>query len=79
MTKIPQDVMKAAASVIEKHRATDGSALKRSDAMIEYIARAILAERERCAKVAEGLYPNDDWLDRGHAGKAIANAIRPSA
>lgn len=40
------------------------------EAMIEIVARAIMAERERCAKVAES---NNEWPQEG---EEIATAIR---
>lgn len=49
MNKIPDDVMKAAGDAILK----GGCTLKIGDAMHVSIARAIMAERERCAKVAD--------------------------
>lgn len=49
MTEIPEDVMKAAGDAI----LNGGCALKIGDVMHVSISRAILAERGRCAKVAE--------------------------
>lgn len=37
---------------------------------------AVQREREECAKLAEAEYEDGDWLDRDHAGRAIAAAIR---
>jgi len=74
MTEIPDDVMKAARDAVNSAIDDRGA--------IGVIARAILAERERCAKVAEedlrspmakkaGHVPS--WLARG---RVIAAAIR---
>ncbi len=58
MTEIPDDVMKAAIQAYDKPLREDGSSLVYLvNRMVEddvklCIARAILAERERCAKVA---------------------------
>ena len=71
MTEIPEDVMKAVTSAIEKHRAADGSALKCDYAMIEYIARAILAERERAE--AEAARLRDLLADAGKALEPFAS------
>ncbi|TBW33579.1 hypothetical protein EYW49_20065 [Siculibacillus lacustris] len=68
MTDIPEDVMRAA-------RAVAKGMFDPID--VEEIARAILAERERCAKIAEGW---EATMRRGQyiddALKSVAAAIR---
>jgi len=55
MSDIPDDVMKAAGGVVAEIVAdTRLLTMGDVDAAAEPIARAIMAERERCAKVAEG-------------------------
>lgn len=57
---IPQDVWDAAAKV-DIPPAMSGPYNWRA-VLREAIARAILAERERCAKIAEGFDRNRDWV-----------------
>lgn len=69
MTEIPDDVMKAARKAIED--ASGGAVM--------CIARAILTERERCAKVAISHAPaTQDFADAPlqDMAKRIAAAIR---
>jgi hypothetical protein len=59
MDEIPEDAMKAASEAFEGFRDMFYIGQSKHDAAvsaragIEHIARAIMAERERCAKVAE--------------------------
>jgi hypothetical protein len=70
MDEIPEDVMNAADAVIERY----------NEGLVEAIARAILAERKRCAEVARN-YGTAPGLPDGKSGAfrkhrhAIANAI----
>lgn len=70
MTEIPDDVMKAAKTVWRS--AWNGPIGKE----VEVIARAILAERERCAKIAETMpttgFPACYWMLENRAA-AIRN------
>lgn len=76
MTKIPEDIIKAG------RRCYDGLG-RGSVSDSEHIARAILAERERCAKTAERFCSErEPWSDGGTQilravyGPDIAAAIR---
>ena len=74
MTEIPDDVKKAA--VVAFNTAID---MDRYEGSYEVIARAILAERERCAKVAISHAPaTQDFADAPlqDMAKRIAAAIR---
>lgn len=73
MTKIPEDIIKAG------RRCYDGLG-RGSVSDSEHIARAILAERERCAKVAEDLEivtvePERTYTERDDFGDAYAVTI----
>lgn len=74
MTEVPDDVMKAAVKAYETPIVEDGSSLvSLVNKMVEdevklCIARAILAERERCAKVADRYAANN----KGGGGQAFA-------
>lgn len=69
MNEIPEDIMKAAK---EATRSWKGS----GDLEMN-IAKALLAERERCLKIAEDVY-NDSYAYNGaHDGvEAVISAIR---
>lgn len=69
MSEIPEDVMKAAWEANEKARV-----ISPRDRQATIIARALLAERERCAKIVETMLVFADTTSR--ADKAIAAAIR---
>jgi hypothetical protein len=45
------------------------------DAAERQIAQALMGERERCAMIADWFFGSGDWMDRDHAGRAIAAAI----
>lgn len=66
MTEIPEDVMKAAIEAYERPIVEDGSSLvSLVNRMVEdeiklCIARAILAERERCCLVLRRLHEQQD-------------------
>jgi hypothetical protein len=70
---IPDDIMKTARELCQSEQfhlmAVFGKAIL-DEGTIEVVARALLAERERCAIVAE----NDDYFPS--EGAAIARAIR---
>lgn len=85
---IPEDVMRAAEQAIygawDTHAALFGD-LSNSissglfDRLIDYSARAIMVERERCARIAEEYYDKalssgQAWIDPPHIG--IRDAIR---
>ena len=87
MTGIPDDVMKAAYVVrrrCDQHIRTDGMSFYLDDECDEIIARAIMAERERCANEARryaGFYPQSsdgrntfimlvDFIESGRKGGA---------
>ncbi|MGY2995477.1 hypothetical protein [Mesorhizobium sp. URHB0026] len=53
MSAIPEDIQRAANHVIALHRQVDGSAMSRVREATQLIARAILAERERCQPAIE--------------------------
>ncbi|WP_131798386.1 hypothetical protein [Devosia elaeis] len=74
---IPQDVLDRAYGTVEE-RTFEMFPDDRLE-MVEHVARAILAERERCVKVAEAL--NGWGADCGRGGHAehIAKAIRGEA
>lgn len=58
MSEIPADVMEAAKEAYERY----GGVAYNSLDLIDSIARAIMAERERCAKDADRL----NWLEQAH-------------
>jgi hypothetical protein len=74
---IPQDVLATA-----EDRYLDAVVMTKKDeprAIVLMIARAILAERERCAKIADGI--REEVLaahqhERAHAVACVAAAIR---
>jgi hypothetical protein len=76
--EIPEDVMKAAVAI----RALPNFP---TSSIVYDIARAILAERERCAKIADGLtavsHPAGPLYSGGmiDAAKRIASSIRSGA
>ena len=75
MTDIPDDVMAKAREIVSWHLEPP------AELMVLDIAHAIMAERERCAKVAEadgGLVPNGfGKMDFGpNTARRIAAAIR---
>lgn len=100
MTDYPEDVMKAALEAIASRQSTPKVAWSilspqsvRNDydnyAMVECVSSAILAERERCAKIADEWMPIDKLLPlcgadmneaavtgQVEAGERIAAAIR---
>lgn len=64
MTEIPDDVMKAAYDAVNAPTADEyGNSMRyyignnQSDMAVRVVASAILAERERCAKIAETMPP----------------------
>ena len=65
---IPGDIMNTAHSIVDTYGA--GSPIERKISHAIVIARALLAERERCAQIAE----NNDYFPS--EGAAIAAAIR---
>lgn len=78
---IPEEVLKQASDIAEQF------AYERDREVSRVIARGILAERERCAKVADAVFAdNGDRAARGFltdaerarklAGKEIATSIR---
>jgi hypothetical protein len=90
IAEIPEDVTAAAERVFDDmhHAMINGSlvtdeetglpALDVADA-VAVLARAILAERERCAKVAEGFFSNesDDYSNgQDDTAERIATSIR---
>lgn len=81
MSKIPEDIEKAAEAATKGQHGWLDSALGR-----EAIARAILAERKRCAEVARARYRGHGagfGTERArhyeHAARAIAKAIEAGA
>jgi hypothetical protein len=69
MSEIPDDVMKAAydAALDYRHeKACDP--IHNDDSLQLVIARAILAERERCAKVAMSVKARSDWYNGAYDG-----------
>lgn len=74
--KIPEDVMKAAQAAAKEAAMRS---LKTGELNPELvIARAILAERERCAKIAAGMFDLRDGNQARVASHKIAQAIRSS-
>lgn len=90
MTDIPEDVMKMARAVVAQRFMNlrdrdfavwiiEGTAQPYPTEEIEAAARAILAERERCAKVAESFHNGMEFSAKHGAKKTrcpIAAAIR---
>lgn len=77
MSEIPDDLTRIAADIVLGF-AKD---LTKSDAMIDCVARALLAERERCAKIADDTTREIGRGDFGligpvGVGRAISAAIR---
>lgn len=73
---IPDDVMKAATEAVIKYEPVRrgqkvGGGAWTGHEIREAIARAIMAERERCAKIAEGASAMDALISR-----LVAAAIR---
>lgn len=71
MSDIPEDVLEAAQAVVDDINLNDASAAPA-------IARAILAERERCARIAESMptmVPASPAHVRGLKGSDVAEAI----
>lgn len=60
MTDIPDDVMRIAEDLIPGMDLEPGESMR--GGIVYYTAKAIMAERERCAKVAEGFQQNRDWV-----------------
>lgn len=85
---VPTDIWENSKEVIKSHRATDGAGLQNVSEMTLLIARAILAERERCAMVAEKRFSYENMLTNKkgnpyrsgeiaiYAASQIASAIR---
>jgi hypothetical protein len=83
---IPQDVWDGAKDAYAPGFVTEPKS-KVTLEKVERIARAILAERERCAKIARNFFPPahtyasenaDIYHAQDSAAAAIANAINPS-
>jgi hypothetical protein len=75
--EIPEDIRETA---LDLYGRWDGEGLRRTGAFLEMVAHALLAERERCAKIAEaekvkaiGIYPPGE--QRGIA-IAVADYIK---
>lgn len=62
MTEIPDDVMKAATQTVAEIMKDPRMAIA------PFIARAILAERERCAKVALSVQDRSDYYNGAYDG-----------
>lgn len=89
MSGYPEDVMKAARGIVANIRADftgdgridDATAEEEEERVAHAIARAIMAERQRCADIARstGVYPELNVFGGGpewyRHGKAIAKAI----
>lgn len=69
VSEIPADVMNAARDVFEN------LPLGHESEAVNVIARALLAERERAAKIAEQ-WKESAWIDEVFAARSIADAIR---
>ncbi|MBB5700698.1 hypothetical protein FHS76_000541 [Ochrobactrum daejeonense] len=62
MSEIPDDVLKAAkAAAYETEKTGDDAAAITSLTGVDVIARAILAERDRCANVAIQYFRGDEY------------------
>lgn len=66
MTEIPEDIMKAAQKIADDENVC--GAWHESE-HVEIIAKALLAERQRCAEIAR------TWVDDPYVGSDIAEAI----
>lgn len=76
MSEIPEDTMRTARTVLPPGRSSDLMVWDR-EVLDRRIARAILAERERCARIAEGwkaTMQNGQFIDE--AFRNVAAAIR---
>jgi hypothetical protein len=69
MKNIPEDIAKDAQRVLKETMSA-----RDLEHEAEIIASAIMAERERCAKIAEESYASANFADR--SPKHIATAIR---
>lgn len=69
---IPEDVMTMAREIAGEINAS----IDPIENVEVAIADAILAERERCAKIAQGLAELEETADARFAGRIIAAAIR---
>jgi hypothetical protein len=76
---VPQDVWDAAvkAELVVEDEFTDLNDWNSRDVATDIIARAIMAERERCAKIADA-HAAENWsmTEEEHAAQVIAAAIR---
>lgn len=69
MTEIPDDVMKAAYDAALDYRNDKAcDPIHNDDALQIAFARATLAERERCAKVALSVQDRSDWYNGAYDG-----------
>lgn len=85
MSDIPEDVMKAACEALGEWTIDDGTVFQFAECA-KSVARAIMEERERCAKVCTGYrkyfdaFPDNDAKTGGHnASRLIENGIRHPA
>lgn len=72
--RIPDDIQEEARRVVERGY---------DEGLVEAVERALLAERERAARIAEDWQPEEEYLPGDHyeaglcdAGERIAAAIR---
>ena len=77
--EIPEDVKQAADAVWEELASGLIGLKDMRHVETEIIARAILAERERCAKIAERLADNSEWRDEAIGAARLASSIRSGA
>lgn len=76
MSEIPDDIMIAARRLMGPPRAVSPEG---NEVMARMIAKVILAERERCAVIAEGMFGDPSWESHtqgSHYGFGIARKIR---
>jgi len=76
MNEVPEDIKKAATATYEGLPIVyDGWD---EDAVIQCIARALLSERERCAKICEARLPLYTDVGQRNAVRECASSIRGS-
>ncbi|RUW04072.1 MAG: hypothetical protein E5X94_00470 [Mesorhizobium sp.] len=71
-SEIPEDIRVAAKNALQRARL-----LSILDQQIDIIAQALMAERERCAQIAEK-FAKESWglTELVYAGESLASAIR---
>lgn len=78
MTEVPEDVMEKAREAFASIEAMYDDMGLADDACVDIVAYAILAERERCAMIAETWHPDDVRPQDLYRWSMTANEIAAS-